>query len=285
MKKINWYIFLVIFLILEWLFPIFSYFALQNMSTLWLVAFAIWISLLFWLIIFIKEKLYFQYKKKKLLFPTLLSAFFMWIWGLLYFFWIKYSSPSIAAILLLLQSLFAFIIFNIIWKENYNFRQIVWAGIMFLWGIIMLYNWDSFINIWALIMIIAAVFWTIWNFFTKRASLKWANPFFLLINRNIFMVFISSILAYIFVWEPNFKLVKENFIWIFLIWFLVLFIWKSAWIIALKKLDSFVAISSFPIIPLLVIIFSYFILWKSLDLQQILGFIPIFIGSYMLSKK
>ena len=134
-------------------------------------------------------------------------------------------------------------------------------------------------------MIIAAVFWTIWNFFTKRASLKWANPFFLLINRNIFMVFISSILAYIFVWEPNFKLVKENFIWIFLIWFLVLFIWKSAWIIALKKLDSFVAISSFPIIPLLVIIFSYFILWKSLDLQQILGFIPIFIGSYMLSKK
>ena len=147
MKIKNWYIFLVIFLILEWLFPIFSYFALQNMSTLWLVAFAIWISLLFWLIIFIKEKLYFQYKKKKLLFPTLLSAFFMWIWGLLYFFWIKYSSPSIAAILLLLQSLFAFIIFNIIWKENYNFRQIVWAGIMFLWGIIMLYNWDSFINI------------------------------------------------------------------------------------------------------------------------------------------
>jgi drug/metabolite transporter (DMT)-like permease len=284
MKLKNWYIFLIIFLILDWLFPIFSYFALQSMSTLWLVAFSVWISLLFWLIIFIKEKLYFQYKNKELLLPTLLSVFFMWIWWLLYFFWIKYSSPSIAAILLLLQSLFAFIIFNLIWKENYNFKQIIWAIIMFLWWIIILYNWDSFINIWALIMVIAAIFWTIWNFFTKKASLKWANPFFLLINRNIFMVFISSILAYIFVWEPNYELVKENFIWIFLIWFLVLFIWKSAWIIALKKLDSFVAISSFPIIPLLVIIFSYFILWKSLDTQQIIWFIPIFIGSYLLIK-
>jgi len=285
MKLKNWYIFLVVFLLLDWLFPIFSYFALQSLSTFWLVAFAVWISLLFWLIILIKEKLYLQYKNKELLFPTILSAFFMWIGGLLYFFWIKYSSPSVAAILLLLQSLFAFIVFNLIWKEDYNFKQIIWAFIMFLWWIIILYNWESFINIWALIMIVASVFWTIWNFYTKKASLKWANPFFLLINRNIFMVLLSSILAYTFVWEPNIELFKENFIWIFLIWFLVLFVWKSAWIIALKKLNSFVAISSFPLIPLLVIIFSYFILWEIPTNQQIIWFVPIFIGSYMLIKK
>ncbi|MDQ7008702.1 MAG: EamA family transporter [Candidatus Gracilibacteria bacterium] len=81
-------------------------------------------------------------------------------------------------------------------------------------------NIISFINIGALIMVIAAIFWTIGNFFTKKASLKGANPFFLLINRNIFMVLISSILAYTFVGEPNIELIKQNFIWIFLIGFL-----------------------------------------------------------------
>ena len=285
MKNINWYILLAIFLILEWLFPIFSFFWMQNMSTLWLVACSVWVSLFFWLIVFFKEKLYKQYKNKEILLPTVLSVFFMWVWWLLYFFWIKYSSPSTAAILLLLQSLFAFIVFNLIWKEKYNYKQIIWAILMFIWWIIILYKWDSFINIWALIMIIAAIFWTIWNFFTKKASLKWANPFFLLINRNFFMVFASSILAYLFVWELDIELVKQNFIWIFLIWFLVLFIWKSIWIVALTKLSSFVAISSFSIIPLLVLIFWYIILWDIPDLKQILGFIPIFIGSFMLIKK
>lgn len=74
------------------------------------------------------------------------------------------------------------------------------------------------------------------------------------------MVFITSILAYNFVWPINIELIQQNFIWIFLIWFLVLFAWKALWIIALTKLNSFVAISSFPIIPLLVLIFSFIIL-------------------------
>jgi len=136
MKFNNWYIYLIIFLILEWLFPIFTYFWLKSLPVLWLVVFWISISILFWLIIFFKEKLYLQYKNKELLFPTLMSALFLGMGWLLYFLWIKYSSPQIASILLLLQSFFAFIIFNIFWKEEYNLKQIIWALLMFIWGII-----------------------------------------------------------------------------------------------------------------------------------------------------
>jgi len=281
-KKI--YLWFIVFLSLEGLFPIFTYFALENISTLWLVAFSVTISFFFGLIILFKEKLYKQFKKKELYFPVFMASLFMWIWWILYFFWIKYSSPSIAAIFLLLQSLFAFIAFNLIWKENYNYKQIIWAILMFLWWVIILYNGESFINLWALIMIIACISWTIWNFFTKKASLKWANPFFILINRNFLMAIIISILAYIFIWEPDIDLIKQNFIWIFLIWFLIFFLSKVIWISILSKVNWFIAISTFPLIPLFVMIFSYFILWQIPTTQQIIWFIPIFIGSYMLIK-
>lgn len=285
MKNLNGYIYLIIFLILEWLFPIFSYFALQTLPTFWLVAFSIWISILFWLIIFLKEKLYSQYKKKEILLPTFLSALFLWVWWLLYFFWIKYSSPSIASILLLLQSFFAFIIFNIFWKEEYHLKQVIWAILMFLGWFIILYNGESFVSIWAGIMLVAGIVFTIWNYYTKQASLKWANPFFLLINRNFLMVVITNLLALIFVWPIEVELIKQNLIWIFLIWFLVLFLAKALWIAALTKLNSFVAISSFPIIPLLVMVFSFFILNEVPSSREILGFVPILIGTLLLVKK
>ena len=134
-------------------------------------------------------------------------------------------------------------------------------------------------------MLIAWIVFTIWNYYTKQASLKWANPFFLLINRNFLMVIITSILALYYTWIPDIELIKQNFIWIFLIWFLVLFLWKALWITTLKKLDSFVAISSFPLIPLLVLIFSYFILNDIPNTQKLIGFIPIILGAILLIKK
>jgi len=285
LKNLNWYILLWIVLLLEGFFPIFTYFALESISLLWLVAFSIGVSLLFWFIVFLKEKLYKQYKKKELLFPTFMSALFLWVWGLLYFFWIKYSSPSIAAILLLTQSFFAFIVFNLLWKEEYNKKQIIWAILMFIWWTIVLYEWESFINIWALIMIIATMTFTIWNYYTKQASVKWASPFFLLVNRNILMIFVTSILAYTFAWGPDIESVKQNFIWIFLIWFLVLFASKALWIRALTVLNSFVAITSFSIIPIIVLLLSFFILDDVPSFVKLLWFIPIFVWSLLLVKK
>ena len=281
----NWYSFLVLFLIFEGLFPIFSYFALQNIPTLWLVAFSILISFLFWLIVFIVKRLHLEYLKKELLLPTFLSALFLWTWWMLYFFWVKYSSPSIASIMLLLQTLFAFIIFNLLWKDNYNYKQVIWAVLMAIWWFLVLYEWDSFINVWALIMVIAWIVFTIWNFYTKKASLIWANPFFLLINRNFLMLIITSILGFLFVWEPDFQIIQENFIWIFLIWFLVLFLSKAFWIIALSKLNSFVAISSMPIIPLFVLIFSFFILNDIPNTQKLLWFLPIMVWWVLITRK
>ncbi len=285
MTKNSWYIYLAVFLLFEGLFPIFSYFALQSMPTLCLFVAATTISIVFWLWIFFKEKLYTQYQKKEILFPTLISSVFMWVWGLLYFFWIKYSSPSIASMLLLLQTFFAFIIFNLLWKEPYHIKQLFGAMLMFLGGIIVLYEWDSFVNLGAIIMIVACIIFTIWNFFTKKAVKYGANPFFLLLNRNILMVIITTILALVFVWPFEIANIQENFLWIFLIGFLVLFLWKASWVMALTKLDSFVAISSFPVIPLLVMVFSFFILGEVPGYKEIFGFIPIVIGTILLVKK
>lgn len=287
MQKFNkGFLYLTWFLILDSLFPIISFFLMKSIPTLWIITFSVWISIFFWLIIFFKNKLFKQYKNKEILLPTFLSALFLWAGWVLYFFWIKYSSPSIAAVLLLLQIFFAFIIFNIFWKESYNKKQIVWAILMFLWWIVTLYDGNgSFINIWALIMVIVAIVWTIWNYYTKKASLKWANPFFLLINRNILMVIVTWLLAFSFVWEPDLVLIKENFIWIFLIWFFILFLWKVLWILSLKNLSSFVAVSAeSTIIPPLVLIFSFFILHDLPSTRELLWFIPIIIWSLILIK-
>jgi len=75
----NWYIWLIIFLFLESLFPIFLYFAMKNMQALYVVSFSALIAMIFGLLIFIKEKFYKQYLQKEILFPTFMSAFFLWI--------------------------------------------------------------------------------------------------------------------------------------------------------------------------------------------------------------
>lgn len=285
MKKLNWYIYLSIFLILDSLFPIFLYFAIQTAPTLWIYTFSIFIAFLFWLIIFFKDRLFNEYKKREILIPAFLSALLLGLWWLLYFFWIEYSSPSTASILLLLQSFFAFIIFNLFWKENYHSKQVIWSIFMFIWWIIILYKWETFINIWSIIMVIACILFTVWNFYTKKASLKWASPFFLLINRYLLMFIITLILAVSILWPIDLNLIKQNLIWIFLIWFFALFLWKAFWILALTKLDSFVAISSFPIVPLLVMLFSFIFLKEVPNFREILWFIPIAIWAILLIQK
>ena len=280
------YLYLAWFLIIDSLFPIFSFFIMKEVPTLWVITFSVWVAMCFWLIIFFKKKLFRQYQNKEILIPTFLSALFLWMGSALYFFWIKYSSPSIAAILLLLQIFIAFIVFNIFWKESYNIKQVVWATLMLVWAVVTLYDWNwNFINIWAWIMVIAGIAWVIWNYYTKEASLKWANPFFLLMNRHILMLTVTCILALTFVWKPNLIIIKENFIWVFLIWFLVLLLWKSLWIMSLKNLSSFVAISAeSTIIPLLVIVFSFFILNDIPSIQELIWFIPILIWALLLMK-
>jgi drug/metabolite transporter (DMT)-like permease len=272
-------------LLLEAFFPIISFYVVQDIGTLRLLALSSFVAFLWCLIIFFIKKLYIQYKDKKILISTLLSAFFMWIWMILYLLWIKYSSPSIAAILLLLQSFFAFIIFNLFWKEDYHLKQIIWAILMFIWWIVILYEWDSFIHMWTFVMLIAGIIFSFWNFYTKKASLVWASPFFLLINRNFLMFFLAGVLAYVFVPIWDFEVIKQNFLWIFLIWFFILFIAKSLWVVALSRLDSFVAISSFPIIPVFVFILSFVIFDEIPDIQELLWFIPIVIGALLLVKK
>ncbi len=121
------------------------------------------------MIILFKQKLYKQYQNKEIIIPTLLSSLFLWTAGLLYFFWIKYSSPSVASMLLLLQSFSAFIIFNIFWKENYNLKQVFSAIFLLIWWVLVLYEWGNYLNIWALIMVVASVIFTLWNFFHKKS--------------------------------------------------------------------------------------------------------------------
>lgn len=285
MHKNIWYLALWSHFILEWLFPIFSFFALQNLSTFWFVALTVLLSFLLWLWVLIKQKLYREYKNKEILVPMLLSVFFLGIWGGLYFFAIKYSSPSTASILLLSQTFFAFLLFNIFWKESYTWKQIIWAIFMLIWGITILYEWQNFINLGALIMIITCIFFTFWNFYVKKASLKWANPVFLLVNRNFFMLIFTTLLAFIFVWPIDLTLIKENIFFILFLGFFVLFLGKILWIVALTKLDSLVAISSYPIVPFLVMIFSFLILREMPSMREILGFIPLALGATLLVKR
>lgn len=285
MNKVSWYLYLAIFLLLEGLFPIFSYFALQQLSTLWLICFSTGIAVVFCACILWTQNLFSEYRRKDIWMFTFLSSFFLGLGGILYFFWIKYSSPSTASILLLLQSFFAFIIFNLLWKEPYHTKQIFWAILMCLGGVIVLYEGESFINIWAWIMIIVTIVSTLWNYYIKQASLLWVNPFFLLFNRSVFVLVFTGILALIFIWPIDVKLIGQNFVWIFLIWFFVLFLGKALWIMSLAKLDWFVAISTFPIIPVLVTCFSILILHQFPTYREVFWFIPILLGTLFLTKK
>ena len=277
MNKKSWYMYLGVFLFLDASFPILSYFALQSISILWLFFFATLLSLFLTIFIFVYQKSYKDYSQKNIFIPVLFSSLFLGIWSLLYFFGIKYSSPSTAAILLLLQTFFWFIVFNIFWKEEYHSKQIIGSILMLLWGFIVLYEWDNFISLWAWIMLIACISFTI--------SKRWATPIFLLLNRNILMSIIWLLLAYAFVWPIDSSVILENIPWILSIGFLIYFVCRIFWVLALKNLDSFVAISSFPIIPLLVMIFSFVILNQAPTYQEMLWFIPIWIWTLLLISK
>jgi drug/metabolite transporter (DMT)-like permease len=176
-------------------------------------------------------------------------------------------------------------IFNVFWEEECHIKETIGALLMPIGWAVILYKWEDFINLWWAIMILACLMMTVWNLYTKRANKHWTNPMFLITNRNFIVFIISIIFAYIYVGPIALTQISENLIWIIAIWVLILFTAKVLFAMTLARVKWFIAISFFPAIPLFVLLFSYIFLWEIPSLQQILWFIPIFIGSYLLVKK
>ncbi len=278
-----WYISLISFLLLDWLFPVFSVEVINSVGVLWLVTLSTWIAWFFSLLVLLKKKKFSQYKQKEIIVPTILGWLGLWIWTLFYFYWIKYLNASLASVLLLLQIPIGFIIFNVFGREKYNYQQFIGSILMFIGGFIVIYKWWNLLNIWSLIMLLACILMVFWNFFVKKASLHGASSFFLLFNRSVLMFVIIWVIAFLYDWAPNTIIVKESLFDIIAIWFLFMFLAKVLWINALKNLNSIIPLSSFPLIAVIAIILSYFMLWETLNVQQLIGLIPIFIGFFLLT--
>ena len=277
------YISLVSFLLLDWLFPVFSVEVINNVGVLWLVTLSTWVAWFFSLWVLLKKKKLNQYKQKEIIVPTILWWLWLWIGTLFYFYGIKYLNASLASVLLLLQIPIWFIVFNVFGKEQYNHQQFIGSMLMFIWGFIVVYKWWNLLNIWSLIMLLATVLMVFWNFFVKKASKHWASSFFLLFNRSILMFVIIGIITYLFDGAPNISIIKESFLDIIAIWFLFMFLAKVLWINALKNLNSIIPLSSFPFVSIIAIILAYFMLGETLNNQQIIGLLPIFIGFFLLT--
>ncbi len=279
------YLFLSPFLFLEGFFPIFAFFLMQKMGTLFATAFALLIAFIILGGIVTYQKKWKEYKTKEAWLDILGGSIFLGgLYFSLYFYAIKLSDPNTASILLLTQVFFSFLLFNVLQKDEYKKEDVLGAILMVIGAIVILYKGGLTLNFGAVLMLIVAIVATIGNFFQKRAREK-VSAIFILFNRN-FISFLTVItFAFIFENVPTSQNIQESLIWIFAIAVLIFVISKTLWIESIHRMPVFIAISFLPLIPLFVMIFSYFILDLVPTLRQVLGFIPIAIGTYLIVRK
>lgn len=226
-----------------------------------------------------------DYKKKEALVDVFLASITLgWLCWILYFYGISLLDPNTASMLLLVQIFFNFLFFNIYKKEAFSKNHIIWSLFMCAWAGMILYKWWLKIDFWALVMIFYSLVSTLWNYFVKKSRQK-VSAIFISFNRNIIALFFVFILA-LFQWNfPETQIIKDNLPIIALIWIWIFGFSKLFWVETIHRLPMFTASSFLTGIPVLVMIFSYFMIDLVPTTRQLIAFIPIFIGSLLLLRK
>ena len=265
-------------------FPIFAAFSVAAIGALHAYFYSLLVAVFFLFVWWLWKQRIAELKRTDAYKNLALTSFFITSLFSLTFIALEYTSATNVAIILFLQILFGFLFLGRKQQERLNLKQSIGAAFMTLGALLILFPGTFQINVGDLFVLGAAIIAPIANLYQKRARAQVSSETILLIRSIIALPFIY-LLAISLEKSPEFRLVLDQVLWLFLTGFTVFFIAKMLWVEAIYLLPITKVNALFAFAPLLTMVLAFFILDEVPSYYQILGILPVFIGGYLITQQ
>jgi drug/metabolite transporter (DMT)-like permease len=205
------------------------------------------------------------------------------LYYLLYFTGLKTTTAGNASIIALMEVFFSMIILGLWKKEKQNAKSIIGGLLMVVGAVLVILKGGFIINQGDLFILMGAAIAPIGNYFQKSARQKVGSICILFIRSAISGLFLFC-LALMFETPPTSSQLLNSLWFLFINGFVLFGLSKIFWIEAIHRITITKGNTLSAITPALTMVFAFFILKDTPTLWQIIGFIPIFLGIYIISE-
>jgi len=269
--------------LLESWFPILSIVSISHIGALHTYAFALLISLFFFVAIMIQKNLFVELKNPRAYKDLLLTSFWITTLFMLVFLGMQYTTAGNMSVIIFLQLLFAYLYFNVLGKEKMDKIHTFGAVVMGVGALIILFPNELVLNKGDLLILLAAIIAPIANYYSKRTG-ETCSSETVLGFRTMIALPIIAFCAWVFEPPVGYHDITEAAPYVFLVGFLIFGVSKIFWMEALYRISITKISAMVALVPMLTLLFAYLYLGEVPELRQIFGIVPILIGGYFLTK-
>ncbi|MFA5022594.1 MAG: DMT family transporter [Patescibacteria group bacterium] len=267
-------------------FPIITILSYSKLSPLISLAGSTLFAALFFAIFLAGKNKWQEIKDLSVLGDIILATLFI---GILYYFLIftglKYTTAGNASIISLAEVFFSFLFFNI-WKKEYlSIENILGAILMVLGAVIVLFPGEIKLNLGDLLVLAATIVAPFGNFFQRRARTKVSSETIMFIRSIIVAPLIFLLALLLNPHLPSIDDFRVSLVFLIINGFFLFGLSKVFWLEGIHRIPVAKANALSSISPLLTIFFAWLILRNTPTIWQFLAFIPLFIGTLLLTKR
>ena len=266
-------------------FPIIIISVYQYISPLFTLALGNFFAVIFFFFILCFKQKWSDFKHKKGLINVALASVFLCSFWIVVFIGLQYTTAGNASIVLLMEILFSFVFFGVWQKEQFTPAHIGGAIIMTIGAIFILFPGKIEVNIGDLILLIGTMIPPIGNMYQQRARQQISTETLLFV-RNLLGLPIVILIAFLLKQTSPSIIDIQNALPLLILNGIVMFgICKIMWIEGIHRITVSKAVTLNTISPVFTLIFAYYILQEIPTFWQFLGFLPILIGGFLITKK
>ena len=269
---------------IEAAFPLFAVFTVVNLGAMHAYFYSLLIATTLLILWVLYRKKLSELKRRHAYKDLFLTSFFITTVFSLVFTALNYTSPSHVMIILFLQVLFSYLFLGRQPNESLPFIHLLGVVLMTIGAVIILFPQDFQFNLGDLLVLLAAMLAPIANLYQKRAR-QYVSGETILLVRGLIALPVIYLLASLFEATPSWLMIQQQFVWLFLTGFLVFMIAKLLWIESLHLLPITKVNALFALSPLLTILLVYVFLGDIPSLIQLLGAVPIVLGSIFITRQ
>jgi len=274
----------IVIALLESVFPILTLFILTAIQPIFAYALSIMVASVIFIVMIIYQKTWSEFLVKEAWADLLWLSFYITTLFLLIMIGLQYTTAGNMSVIISLQLFFSYLYFNVFGAEKMTALHSFGALFMGIGAIIVLFPENFSLNKGDALIFLAAIIAPLVSKYQKQARV-FVSAKIILAFRNI--VALPFVLAFAFYMEnvPTAQNISEVGVYILLNGILIFVFSKILFVEALNliPITKFLALLSF--VPIFTLIFAYFILGEKATWSQLLGVIPIVIGSYLITKK
>ena len=270
--------------LIEAWFPIFAYFSANALGGLHAYFYSLIVAIIALIIIWLAKRRQHELFNRRAYLPLAMTSLFITTLFSLIFIGLQYTSANNVAILLFLQVLFSYLYFHKKEGEQLSAIQGLGAVLMTIGALLVLFPQEFQLRIGDGLIVLAAMLAPIANVWQKKARTEVSSETILLVRSLMALPFLYILAQWL---EPDITTdaLQQQAHWIILTGVLVFVIAKLLWIEAIYLLPITKVSAIFAFAPLMTIALSYWLLDDTSTWQQILGALPILLGSYFITRK